>query len=260
MKDYQFSDQFFEELKNKINVKNYPYPYSSIKDFLPIELSKVVSNDFKFSNKDPHAGIEDKVFQKTKKGLSEINLMPKSIKILIEKLNSREFLSILEEKFNIKNLIADPTLFGGGMHESFKGGYLKIHSDFIFIKKRKLKRMLNLLIYLNEDWNEKWGGAIELWDQEMKNMFLKVYPHINNVVIFRTDLESNHGFPDPLNCPENQSRKSIALYYYTPYEKLIKPKKNFYAIWKKRPGVKEQKFGDNLSFFKRLKNKFLFRF
>ena len=133
MKDYQFSDQFFEELKNKINVKNYPYPYSYIKNFLPIELSKVVSNDFKFPNKDPHAGIEDKVFQKTKKGLSQINLMPKSIKILIEKLNSREFLSVLEEKFNIKNLIADPTLFGGGMHESFKGGYLKIHSDFIFL-------------------------------------------------------------------------------------------------------------------------------
>ena len=55
------------------------------------------------------------------------------------------------------------------MHESRKGGYLKLHSDFIYIRKRKVKRMLNLLIYLNKNWNESWGGAIELWDQKMEN-------------------------------------------------------------------------------------------
>ena len=259
MGQYQFNESFYAELENKITVKNEPYPHAFIKNFLPDGLSKNISDDFRFPEKDPEAGIEDEVFQKTKKGLSQINLMPDSIKNLINRLNSREFISILEKKFEIKNLVSDPTLFGGGMHESFRGGYLKIHSDFIFIKKRKLKRMLNLLIYLNEDWKENWGGAIELWSEDMSKMFLKVFPYINNVVIFRTDYESNHGFPDPLNCPENKSRKSIALYYYTPYDKLIKPKKKFYAIWKKRPGVKEEKFGDNLGFFKKLKNKFFFR-
>ena len=54
----------------------------------------------------------------------------------------------IEKKFNIQGLLPDPTLFGGGMHESRKGGYLKLHSDFIYIKKRKVKRVLNLLIYL----------------------------------------------------------------------------------------------------------------
>ena len=257
MSENQFSNDFFIELNDKIEVKNKPYPHAYIKNFLPNQISETISSDFKLPDKYPEA--EDRVFQKTKKGLSKIDLMPNSIKSLIKKLNSKEFLSILEKKFNIKNLVADPTLFGGGMHESFKGGYLKIHSDFIFIKKRKLKRMLNLLIYFNRNWNEKWGGAIELWDQEMKDMFLKVYPHINNAVIFRTDYESNHGFPDPLKCPDDRSRRSIALYYYVQYEKLIKPKKNFYARWKKRPGVEESKFGDNLSFFKRLKNKFFFK-
>ena len=256
----KLSSSFFLELEKKILVEQDPYPHASIKDFLPRQMCEEISKDFKFPDSDPGAGIEDKVFQKTKRGLSKIELMPNTIQNLINTLNSKQFLSILEKKFNLKNLVPDPTLFGGGMHESFRGGYLKIHSDFVFIKKRKLKRMLNLLIYLNEGWQNNWGGSIELWTENMSKMFLKLSPHINNALIFRTDLESNHGFPDPIDCPENQSRKSIALYYYTPYEKMIKPTKKFYAIWKKRPGVDEKKFGDNLSFFKKLKNKIFFRF
>ncbi len=260
MNQNKLSDSFFYDLEKKILVSETPYPHASIKNFLPTQLCKDISSDFKFPEIDPNAGIEDKIFQKTKKGLTKIDLMPLSIQNLINNLNSRKFLSILEKKFKINNLVADQSLFGGGMHESFRGGFLKIHSDFVFIKKRKLKRMLNLLLYLNEEWEDGWGGAIELWKEDMSEMFLKVSPKINNALIFRTDLESNHGFPDPIKCPENFSRKSIALYYYTPYEKMIKPKKKFYAIWKKRPGVEEKKFGDNLSFFKKLKNKFFFRF
>ena len=182
------------------------------------------------------------------------------LKSFIDHLNSREFVSILEKKFNIPGLLPDPTLFGGGMHESRKGGYLKLHSDFIYIKKRKVKRRLNLLIYLNNNWDENWGGAIELWDQEMKYNFLKVFPHINNAVIFRTDTESNHGFPDPLKCPTEVGRKSIAVYYYTNENALFKKTKYFYARWKRRPGLDEPKFGDNRNIFEKFKNKFLFRF
>ena len=122
MSENQFSNDFFIELNDKIEVKNKPYPHAYIKNFLPNQISETISSDFKLPDKYPEA--EDRVFQKTKKGLSKIDLMPNSIKSLIKKLNSKEFLSILEKKFNIKNLVADPTLFGGGMHESFKGGYL----------------------------------------------------------------------------------------------------------------------------------------
>ena len=46
------------------------------------------------------------------------------------------------------------------------------------------------------------------------------YPSLfNHAVIFNTDDRSLHGFPDPLTCPENISRNSLALYYYTVEEK-----------------------------------------
>jgi hypothetical protein len=35
------------------------------------------------------------------------------------------------------------------------------------------------------------------------------------MVIFSTTDFSYHGHPEPLNCPDNRSRRSLALYYYT---------------------------------------------
>ena len=77
-------------------------------------------------------------------------------------------------------------------------------------------------------------------------------------------MDSNDGFPDPITCPKNITRKSLALYYYTK-EKIylplaIKRRKYSHAVWKKRPNINEPKFGDNDPFFKRLKHKFFYRF
>ena len=241
-----------------INVIDEPFSYSVTNSFFPKNTIKSISSSFEFA--DNLNLTSDALFQKTKRAQNDYNLFPLKIKKTVDYLNSKEFLNILENKFKISNLIADPSLFGGGMHESRNGGYLKIHADFIYIRKKKLKRVLNLLIYLNEYWEEKWGGAIELWDQNMKKNFLKLYPHLNNALIFRTDTESNHGFPDPINCPKNIGRKSLAVYYYVKDESLFKKTKYYYARWKRRPGIDEPKFGDNRNFLEKFKNNFLFRF
>ena len=244
--------------RSVLNANKHPYGYCSTNNFFPREVIQSISNSFKFP--ETIGSTSDVLFQKTKRALNDYNLFPNEIKQAVDYLNSQDFINILEEKFKINNLVADPALFGGGMHESRNGGYLKIHSDFIYIRKKKLKRMLNLLVYLNQNWDENWGGAIELWDQKMQNNFLKIYPKINHAVIFRTDTESNHGFPDPIKCPANIGRKSLALYYYVKDNSLFKRTKYFYARWKRRPGIEEPKFGDNRNFIERLKNNFLFRF
>lgn len=244
--------------KKILNVTNKPYGHCTTKNFFPENIIKNIASSFKFPN--TVGSTSDPLFQKTKRSLNTYNLFPEEIKKTIDYLNSENFINILEEKFNIKNLVPDASLFGGGMHESRNGGYLKIHSDFIYIRKKKLKRMLNLLVYLNDGWNESWGGAIELWDQNMNNSFLRVYPKINHALIFRTDTESNHGFPDPIKCPQDVGRKSLALYYYINDNSLFKRTKYYYARWKRRPGIDEPKFGDNRNFVERFKNNFLFRF
>ena len=154
-------------LENKIIVTHDPFPNAIIYDFLPIEIAKKAEEEFVKINKSVTAGSPQ--FQKTKMLLSDYSKMPPILKKTIELFYSKEFLNILETKFNLKNLLPDWKLFGGGLHESFNGGFLKVHHDFVYMRKSKLKRRLNLLLYLNSNWNDDWGGSIELWDKEMKS-------------------------------------------------------------------------------------------
>ena len=149
-------------------------------------------------------------------GNNEYEKFPEKIKILFDFLNSNFFLNFLQNITSIKEkLIADKELNGGGMHEIKKGGLLKIHSDFNKHPNLKLDRRLNVLIYLNKNWKEEYGGHLEFWDKEMKCCKTKILPIFNRMVIFSTTDFSNHGHPDPLNCPDLMSRKSIATYYYS---------------------------------------------
>lgn len=134
---------------------------------------------------------------------------------LFTTLNSSLFVTFLEELTGIDGLIADPHLRGGGLHEIERGGLLGVHADFNFYKRLHVWRRLNFLIYLNNEWDEGWGGHLELWDAEGKACVKRIAPTFNRAVIFDTSSRSYHGHPHPLNCPEGHSRRSLALYYYT---------------------------------------------
>ena len=241
--------------KNFIINEN-PYQHLHLNNFLPGNLINNVAKEFNIPR---NLKKNDVMFQKTKQAFNILEEFPENIKELVHYLHSEEFINILERKFKLNGLVSDPIMQGGGMHQSGTGGFLKIHSDFIYLRKRKLKRRINLLLYLNDTWDENWKGALELWDQKMENNFLKIYPKINNCVMFRTDLESNHGFPDPLECPSDVFRKSLAIYYYTEDKELFTSRKYYFARWKKRPNQSEPKFGDNQSLFRKIVNKYLFR-
>lgn len=121
------------------------------------------------------------------------------------------WLQFLERITGIPNLIPDPYFFGGGFHNIPRGGFLKMHVDFNIHDKWRLDRRLNVLIFLNENWKPEWGGDLILGE----NAEVKIPPLFNTTVIFETTDKSWHGHPEPLTCPEGESRKSIALYYYT---------------------------------------------
>jgi 2-oxoglutarate-Fe(II)-dependent oxygenase superfamily protein len=134
---------------------------------------------------------------------------------LIGQLNGGHFVSVLEEVTGITGLVPDPHLRGGGLHEIRQGGLLGVHADFNVHPRLKLYRRLNLLIYLNRDWQESWGGALELWDREGRQCVHAIPPLFNRTVLFDTSNFSYHGHPHPLACPPERSRRSVALYYYS---------------------------------------------
>jgi hypothetical protein len=161
------------------------------------------------------AALGDQPMQHNKLGMPhEIN-MPAILRQLIWELNSGIFIQFLERLTGIQNLLPDPSLQGAGLHQSLPGAVLGIHADFTHHKKYNLSRRLNILIYLNEGWQESYEGHLELWSKDMTSCVKRVMPIGGRCVIFKTDSNSYHGSPTPLNCPDGTTRKSIALYYYT---------------------------------------------
>ena len=137
---------------------------------------------------------------------------------VFDELNSKAFLGWLSYITDIKEpLIPDPELFGGGLHQSINGAFLNVHVDFNFHPKTKFHRRLNVLIYMNKDWKDKYEGHLELWeiDDSNKNLLEKISPIFNRLVLFETNEVSFHGHPKPLKIPADVSRKSLATYYYS---------------------------------------------
>lgn len=128
---------------------------------------------------------------------------------------SDEFKNLISSICNIPQLISDPELVGGGLHQIMNGGYLDVHVDYNFHPQTKLHRRLNLLLYLNKDWKQEYEGYLELWDMDAKKQLDAIAPIFNRAVIFETNEISYHGHPRPLNMPPDVMRKSLAVYYYS---------------------------------------------
>ena len=134
---------------------------------------------------------------------------------LLNQFNSAVFIDFLERLTGMSGLLPDPHYFGGGLHQIERGGFLKIHADFNLHGRLLLDRRINVLVYLNHDWRDEWGGHLELWERTMTRRMKAITPSFNRMVIFATTDTSYHGHPDPLRCPPDIRRRSLALYYYS---------------------------------------------
>lgn len=191
-----------------------PFPHIHLTDFLDASAAQAAADEFPESSSE--AWIQYKHFNENKSGLAKRELFPEMLGRMVDELNSSEFLEWLAKLTGIQDLVADPSLEGGGLHQSSRGGFLNLHTDFTMHHHNKnWKRRINLIVYLNPGWDPDWGGAIELWDSNMKKCCASVSPLLNHALIFSTVDPSHHGFPEKLRCPEGVSRKSLALYYYT---------------------------------------------
>jgi Rps23 Pro-64 3,4-dihydroxylase Tpa1-like proline 4-hydroxylase len=141
--------------------------------------------------------------------------MPPVTKQLIDYLNSPTVLNKLESLTGIRGLMPDPDLKGGGMHRIDSGGKLSVHADYNKHPIKPWYRRMNLLLYLNKHWEESWGGDLQLWNKDMTAMVKSAQPIFNRAVIFNTTPTAYHGHPHTLNSPEDVSRYSIAVYYFT---------------------------------------------
>jgi Rps23 Pro-64 3,4-dihydroxylase Tpa1-like proline 4-hydroxylase len=190
-----------------------PFPHIVIDNFLPESVLDAVLAEFPTPEQITWQSFQNKAEKKL--ASRDETQMGDATRFLLYQFNSSTFISFLEDLTGIAGIIPDPHFEGGGMHQIQRGGYLKMHVDFNWHERLKLDRRLNVLLYLNRDWPEAYGGHLQLWDKDMTACQQKILPLFNRFVIFSTTDFSYHGHPDPLTCPDDRTRRSLALYYYS---------------------------------------------
>ena len=190
-----------------------PYPHVVLDDFFDPEIVEGILAEFPDRNAIRWQRF-DNASESKLASASEASFGPLT-RLFLYHLNSITFLEFLTQVTGIKNLIPDPRFDGGGLHQIVRGGKLGIHADYNKHEAFGLDRRLNLLLYLNKNWREDYGGHLQLWDRNMTSCAAKIAPLFNRVMIFGTTDFTYHGHPDPLQCPDDVTRKSLALYYFT---------------------------------------------
>jgi hypothetical protein len=192
-----------------------PFPHVVIDNFLNPDIAEYLSINFPKMEDMPNIFREPMSF---KGQLSDINGKWPNFSPIFGCLQSDNFRVLVSKITNIPDLIEDPILAGGGLHQSPNSGFLDIHVDANFHPiDKSMHRRVNLILYVSRNWDSSWGGNLEIWsDSNFKpdELTESIEPKFNRAVIFSTSQVSWHGVT-PILCPPGESRKSLALYYYT---------------------------------------------
>ena len=204
-----------EELTNKFNNAK-PFEHIIINNFLKKEIAEKISNEYP-ENLDDYHHYNNPL--EIKYAYDNIDNMSDSIKNVFYALCTNKIIDALKLVTNNNKLEYDPTCHGGGLHIHPNNGRLHMHLDYEKHPTLKNKqRYLNIILYLTKDWKDYWGGQTELWNDDMTECKVKSSIIFNTALIFKTTEKSWHGLPEPIKCPEDKFRKTLAFYYLVPLE------------------------------------------
>lgn len=193
-----------------------PFKHIIIDDAFDSELAELVHSSFPNLDEEcwEHTDTPGIEVKSRTNWQSEFDI-PDEINAAIRVLNSALILKSMSRALDIPKLMPDPYFTGGGLNVTQSGGLLDIHVDGNYHDASGMNRRVNVLLYLNKGWQESWGGQFGIYGDEGKKLVKAVNPIFNRLVIFDTHDKSFHGLPQPITCPNTETRKSIILYYYT---------------------------------------------
>ena len=203
------SEQFRTEYE-----KAEPYPHLVIDGLYDEAVLDRILNEFpERQSRDWLVWDTEHEYKTTSRGITGLSTFTQLFFIMHQ---TSDFISVLEQVTGIDKLLPDPLFYGAGLQEVFRGGWLDIHSDYTHHPAAlPLRRRVNVLIYLNRDWDREWGGDIELWDYGTRQCGARYAPLFNRILIFPTTSKTLHGQPSRLRCPADISRRFISLYYWS---------------------------------------------
>lgn len=205
-----------------------PFDHVVVDDFFSAEHASLLEAEFpSFDDRDVWYEYENAI--EYKRACNNWNLFPEATYSAFNYLNSEVFCTKIGQILGLRGLRSDPGLNGGGWHAHARGGKLNPHLDYNLHPKLGLQRKLNIIVYLNSNWQSEWGGQLGFWEKGDRGdrpgaLIRSIEPVFNRAVIFDTTQDSWHGLPTPLDCPDGEIRKSLAVYYLQPAPKHADPR------------------------------------
>lgn len=192
-----------------------PFPHLIIDDFCDTEKINQLYNEIP----EIETKSRDYVFAANKYEKSKIRDISPLFEELHNDLTSERFNKLLQFITN-EEVFVDKAFHGGGIHQGKKNSFLDMHVDFNYHPLHKnWFRNLNMLLYLNKDWKEEYGGHLKLEDLRSGEKKAIAVP-FNRMVIQQTRKYTLHGY-DLTHFPDGLYRTSIASYAYSVHKTLI---------------------------------------
>jgi len=206
-----FDAAYVAELRQRLRDAT-PFPHLVVHDWFNPTLLELVREEFDLLDQG-----QWKVFRNeqelTHRSQPHTRLGPAS-EIYFGIINSGWFLDLLSTITDVEDLLPDAKLLGGGLHETRAGGKFGIHRDFDRHASHGLSNRMVFITYLNRGWDPAWGAALEIWDIDSGTSARSIPPEFGTSVLLMHGPKSFHGHPEPMAAPPDQTRRSVAAYYY----------------------------------------------
>lgn len=111
---------------------------------------------------------------------------------IIYAFQDTRIVNLICEICEIKEAIPDENLYAGGLSMMGHKQFLNPHLDNSHDKDKELWRVLNLLYYVTPDWEEAYGGNLELWPDGMDKKQITIHSKFNRLVVMATHNRSLH--------------------------------------------------------------------
>lgn len=206
----KISDEtYVTKLKNCFAIAK-PYKHVVIDNFLDNSFAQALAKNFPSleSMKTKYNGINEK-----KAEHSELGSLTPEFHQLKEALFNKDFIHFIEQVSGAGNLLVFDDRYGYGLHQGGNGSFLDIHIDYNLHPLKKKQRCLNLLLFLNEEWDESWGGMLQFWNADVTKCIEAIAPKFNRCVLFECSNISYHGY-NQIQCPGPITRKSFYTYFF----------------------------------------------
>jgi len=228
MFDKKFINSLEEEFDRRLDdATNWKDPN---RGFLERQLQLEEGNEFQSHEKKYKPGYnpsKNRICDRLQKDLENFP----AINHLLDELNSPNFLDFLTRLTGIQNLLPDPGRRSAGLHAGFRDGYLDIHTDQTWNPWIEAFSCINVIIYLNSNWEDDWGGKLEFLDKNCENKLFEYDCMQNRTMIWTNSENVWHGYPSPLKCPEGKARKCFTAFYHTK-DQMFNVTKKTSAVWR----------------------------